>query len=836
MRTGLQEPHRTTSLSPVKAVSTVFDGEERDAGLPLVALMDELSMRLRLILSSRRWLIGNAVVTTFNTMLRRPRRPLATQRMEKICTDYDTWKYAVFADASPKKLSANQMRRLDQWIRESDDAFQCLVQSRRWKTGSFFVEFARSVLLRSRKPVMIAQLEALFEHYRQNSRKEAAKQKPVTRLSLADVYYHLGFAHENSRRWAPAAHAYETALNLSPRPGRYYRLGRVRERQRQWEAAANAYREAVRRNPARPHSFFRLGYVCAKDGLWDEAAYAFESATALDATRSEWFYHLGQAREKTLSEVPQYLHHGGLQLRQQGDWAGAARAYMAAIAVDKLQPLYHFQLGHVRSKMRDFGGAASAFQEAVRLAPEKPQWLYRLARAHEQALEYEAALTAYQRLLAINPDHASAQSRAYTIHVKLAQWREASKAALVLREPALTRASESTHGRARPPDPAVVQRLRTLLERAESRATRAEAEALLLGCKGAAHLLPLDWWFALHWRFMKIGWFSLAYTTKDIAASLIAARSGDLKTIGLTKYLETAKALVQLGSKDAAIEHLQLTLESVENKEARIATQKLIADIEAHYGDFEGLEEIMPMHDGVNLREAEAAFHTLVSNKTTAIVGPTDNGLQNGEEIDSYDVVVRTNFLPVALTAERAAATGTRTDISYFNGVASKMLTCEIHQAVERRSLKLVVLRPFNYSIDRQLIVKPGDLRYNPAESNALLRARSFGVQRVLHDVLKYRPSRVKLFNIDFFVSSENYKKGCKARELLADVDPFFLGFGHDYRGDFVFTKNLWNRSLISGDGVVEKLIQLSADTYLATLDQKHNHTSDVILHEETMS
>jgi hypothetical protein len=238
----------------------------------------------------------------------------------------------------------------------------------------------------------------------------------------------------------------------------------------------------------------------------------------------------------------------------------------------------------------------------------------------------------------------------------------------------------------------------------------------------------------------------------------------------------------------------------------------------------------MAMHHGVNMPEAEAEFRQLIYNRNIAIVGPVSTGLSNGDEIDSCDVVVRPNFLPGSATPEVTATAGARTDVSYFNGVASKMLTGEIQQAVEQRALRLVVLRPFNYSVGRQLIVSPGDLRYNPNESNAALRARSFGIQRIVHDVLKYRPKSIKLFNIDFFTGPSNYKRGYTAGQLLVDVDPYFVGSGHDYRSDFLFTKNLWERSLISGDLLVEELLQLSPDSYVAKLDQKHDRSGDLMI------
>jgi len=782
--------------------------------------MDELTIKLGVLITSRRWLAGDAIVTIINHTLLRPGKPLATDRIENICVEYAAWECKVARGVSPTQLSESEMRQLDKWIGDLDDAFDAILRSNRWKIGSLLVGTVQAVRGRRGKPQLIAEVKELFNTYKELTRNGAPKQKPVIALTLADVYFRLGFAHEKSKNWSSAGNAYEAALVLSPpRPGQFYRLGRVREHQRQWREAVSAYKESVSRNPNMPHWFFRLGNACAKAGFWAEAVSAFESATTRNATQSEWFYRLGQAREKVQAELPQYFQHGGLKLRRQGDFPGAARAYSAAITLDETQALYHFRLGHVRDKMRDFDAAAGAFAEAVRLAPEKSSWLYRLGRAREQALDLEGALDAFQQLLALQPDHTGARSRSYTIYVKLSRWEAASRCAL-------------THDRATSPYPAAVVHLRSVLESVELRVAEDEVQRTLIECEEFAHLLPVDWWFALHWRFMASGWFSLAYRTKDIAASLIVLRSDSLATLGITKYVEIAKALVQLESKDAAIEHLQTMLKQDADNEASFAAQKLIADIEAFHGNPSLLEDTMGKHHGVSLPEAEAEFRQLICNKNVAIVGPVRTGLNNGNEIDSYDAVIRPNFLPGSASLEVAATAGSRTDVSYFNGVASKMLAGEIQKAVEQRALQLVVLRPFNYCTGKQLIVRPGDLRYNPNESNALLRARSFGIQRIMHDVLKYRPRSIKLFNIDFFTGPSNYKRGYTAGQLLVDIDPYFVGSGHDYRSDFLFTKSLREQSLVSGDSLVEEILQLSADSYLSKMDRKDDRESDLIVNK----
>src|SRR5690606_11295439 len=99
----------------------------------------------------------------------------------------------VLSIASAKPLPVSDIRRLDQWLRELDDAFRSFVRSRRWKIGNVLVDISQGVLLRSTKLIIIAQVEAIFENYGRHCCRKAKKGASVQRLSLADLYYHLGF-------------------------------------------------------------------------------------------------------------------------------------------------------------------------------------------------------------------------------------------------------------------------------------------------------------------------------------------------------------------------------------------------------------------------------------------------------------------------------------------------------------------------------------------------------------------------------------------------------------------------------------------------------------------
>lgn len=829
-----------------------MNGEQLDAVRGPIELLRELRERLENVLASRRWRIGNSIVGAVYRFIRKSPRPTAADTIRQVVADFATWEATVLQQVGASNLSSEQLHRLGEWMRTLDDAFHCLLMSRRWKIGCFVVDVGRVLLRKPSRPTSIEALEKLFDRcrlYREGG--EETSYVPV--LSLPDIYYHLGFVREKAGKWAAAAAAYEKALELAEaRPELFFRLGKVRAQQRRWGDAVRAYQEAVRQKPKKASWHFHLAealeqcdrlaeadrayeramqvgrarakYLCgragirAKWGQWSSALELYEAAIQHEPSYSPAYFGLGQVREQLCIESPSYSAHSGLMRRAQGDWKAAADAYQRAIALDPDVPEYHFRLGNVCERMRDFRGAVRAFEEAVRLKPRKNEWLFRLGRAREQALDLDGALDAYSALLQKNPQHAKARARMYTILVKLARWEEAASYAAEHKR----RGANKGHSLLVSADHTVRQ-LRDLLASPRFVPTQEELADLVARIeeRRLCALLPTNWWFALHWRLLNLGWYSLAYRVKDIAAGVLLSEREGKTSPSLARHLAISKALIQLGRKEDAIKHLSgLAPSDVADEELEMAVERLLADIDAFYGDFARLRSGLNLHDGVNLPEAEEAFAKLIEGRSVAIVGPVDIGLANGKEIDSFDVVIRTNFLPDNVDPQRAERFGTRTDISYFNGVASQMLTAEIEAAVATGTLRMIVLRPFNFVLDRLMVSRPGDLRYNPSELTVLLRARSFGIQRIMHDVLRYSPARVKIFNIDFFLSRDSYNRGYKARELLADSDPFYLGSGHDYRGDFAFTKRLREVGLVSGDDVVNRLLDLSVSDYLRELDR----------------
>lgn len=813
------------------------------------ALLKQVASELESVLGSPRWRLGDATIGAVNALTFRGSRPTAADVIRSLKTKLFEWEATVLDGPSCSTSVEQQLQRLAEFRDALDRAFRALLASRRWRIGGGLEDVMRPFLWLPESPPTVERVLDLLR--RLEAGREDYFRRPVTVISLADAHFVLAELHESEGKWPLAQKAYENALRLAgSRPGILMGLGKVLARRRQWTKALRVFERAIVEgggaeadrafilafekkwsglsegdkvdaqliggDPAGAAYFCARARVEAKRRCWRSAIEFYEAAARLDPSCAEGFYGLGQMRERIQHTGPVYTSYAGLVSSREGNWAAAAEAYEAAIALEPHVAKYHFRLGRARERMRDFLGAVKAYEAALGLKKAKYQWIICLARVREQILDLEGALRAYRSVLEYNPNDQQAKSRTIRLLAKLGRWRDLGQYV-----------DESSRGLSGAPGISSTER--TLASERSQLYALLRSEAVhskqcdvrnLLSKRDERELqamMSVDEWFALHWRLLALGWFPLAYDVKDIAARLIAA---DTHSAGLGRRLAVAKALVQLGRKEEAMEHLSLLArESLAGDPARIASDALLADIYAFYGDFSHLSQLLILHDGVNLPEAEARFRELIAGRSIAVVGPVDNGVDEGEEIDSLDVVIRTNYFPGKPHSRRARVFGVRADISYFNGVVSQVLSSDIEQAVATRALQMVVLRPLNFMPGRLMIQHPGDLRYNPSESKVMLHARSFAIQRILHDVLRYEPASVKIYKMDFFVSKDAYASDYKAKQLLSGRDPFFRGVGHDYRGDFAFTKRLYKAGLIDAGEVIGRILDLSVEEYLVKLE-----------------
>lgn len=210
--------------------------------------------------------------------------------------------------------------------------------------------------------------------------------------------------------------------------------------------------------------------------------------------------------------------------------------------------------------------------------------------------------------------------------------------------------------------------------------------------------------------------------------------------------------------------------------------------------------------DGLN-----GAFSAMVKERSVAIVGMADVGLKHGREIDQFDLVIRFNWHPeVFLEAERF---GRRSDVSYYGSSNLGAYRAYIESACD---LRCVVLEEFDtkrFGWLNGLDVPVRESIRGWSYDSPFMFGAAAAVQRVLMDVLRFRPSRVKIFNTNLYLDI-----AYPPEYNTSDINMFPAFSVHDPLSNFIFTQKCVTGWGVEVDEVLGQVLSLGADNYLRQL------------------
>jgi len=212
-------------------------------------------------------------------------------------------------------------------------------------------------------------------------------------------------------------------------------------------------------------------------------------------------------------------------------------------------------------------------------------------------------------------------------------------------------------------------------------------------------------------------------------------------------------------------------------------------------------------------RFIEKNFSDLISGKRVAIVGPSQNNLNNGKEIDSFDVIVRFNYKGENISAINY---GSRTDISYFNGANTRDIENK-YKKLNINDLKAAVYKvPV---IKNYLSCKCNRRMFLPLE-HCMLDNSPSALPNMLADLLLYQPQEIKIFSIDMGLSSNRDISYGIMGELY--WDRYYPKAGHDPYSQFNFVKNCYKNNLIRVDHTLKEILELEISEYMDELQNTY--------------
>lgn len=505
----------------------------------------------------------------------------------------------------------------------------------------------------------------------------------------------------------------------------------------------------------------------------------------------------------------------GLVTAPSGDLETAIGLVDRALQISPDDAALRLRRGTLAERSGDHDEAARHFEAATAIGPATADAWYRLGRtfAHRAAdrgaflpEDFRGHHDAMAAALAIDPAHHQAA------YHDVRMWLRAGDTAAAFR-------SVLPDVAKRPTLPWMAA-LHRLFAPDVSGVEIAEVEHLVAGRPEGCDRVPPDLWFVVGWRFHQLGRYVAASNAKRILAHLQARSDATIDMVGIGGYVATVQAWVALDDFARARRLCDAGAARARTSHERTVLDKLRDDI-----DFTSLGVAPPRYHAAAPRcddlPAEDHFTRLIEGRRVAVVGPSAPVADQGDEIDGFDTVIRTKQIDASPPGR--GWLGRRTDISYFANTSAQVFRREIAEALESGSLRLAVFRPSALGLHGAADDPRGRIRYATAESSVPFQASQFAIQRIIHDVAKYGPARVKLFNTDFFLGDHGYAREYRANEQLAyrnTLKTGLEGYGHDLRADFEFTKTMARTGVIDTTEEIRRALALDADHYLAALDR----------------
>lgn len=275
---------------------------------------------------------------------------------------------------------------------------------------------------------------------------------------------------------------------------------------------------------------------------------------------------------------------------------------------------------------------------------------------------------------------------------------------------------------------------------------------------------------------------------------------------------EALKAALEIG-------RAEKTLQWIREKNPTIVPHDLLDAITAHAHTLTGNRSEALRYWEPRYSPKDRQYADYLRGKSIAIVGPTSPEGEPGKEIDSFDIVVRTNFNNTRIPDARLF--GSRTDVSYYN-----------HSTMQQNPETISNAAGFLDWVN--LKVPDAGIESSVSESNRALGIRPFFVPEaifqfgypnaipcILHDLFAFQPGRIKLFGVNFFASANPYS--AHYAQFTSDTASASIAKGlrsHDPFSQFYFVNSMLRHQLISMDELGASVLDCSLADYAANLQR----------------
>lgn len=205
-------------------------------------------------------------------------------------------------------------------------------------------------------------------------------------------------------------------------------------------------------------------------------------------------------------------------------------------------------------------------------------------------------------------------------------------------------------------------------------------------------------------------------------------------------------------------------------------------------------------------------FQEAIQGRTIAVVGPAPPIEEIRSELDSFDLIVRTNF-QLGLDPSY----GARTEISYYNG--NRLVSHRNEILTIASSLQwLISVRGSDAALKEMLPTHQG-IRAAENARSLFVNANPLAIPTILYDLVRFRPATIKLFCTNFFKSRVTYSKGYHRNFSGAEGIAHSLRV-HDPYSSFKLIQQLRLAGLCKADSMATEILDLSCDEYASALQE----------------
>lgn len=316
-------------------------------------------------------------------------------------------------------------------------------------------------------------------------------------------------------------------------------------------------------------------------------------------------------------------------------------------------------------------------------------------------------------------------------------------------------------------------------------------------------------------------------------------RNRCLRAAGKARQRAVVRALTDVQTETRDAEKLKLGFRAaLEQKDWSLAGSCLERLIKGHHvnrDERRRLEACLALQTGhvgeperlfPNTAQFSPVFRDYLRGKSVAIVGPAASAVLAGEEIEKCDVIVRPNYLRPVPEADQARS-GRRTHISFYANGTIKRARVEEPQnqlAGLLPDLDWAILKKANVQLHEDL-KKTGKMLVG-ALDDFMFHGSPNILPFAAHTLLCYGPSKLKVFNSNFFFSRTPY--AAYYRQMPSEIAMHNRLMGsmaaHDCISQIHFMDNLQQAGLVELNAESLEVIAMGQDAYLEGLETMYVH------------